>query len=70
MRQYWERNKGVIAAEAEAFGLDVALVVRVELGDGLPVELEVAADAVLSVGVRGWTAWPVRGGIWSSQAVP
>ena len=28
------------------FGLDVALVVRVELGDGLPVELEVALDAV------------------------
>ena len=36
----------MIAAEALAFGLDVALVVRVVLGYGLPVELEVALDAV------------------------
>ena len=36
----------MIAAEAEAFCLDEALVVRVVLGDGLPVELEVALDAV------------------------
>ena len=36
----------MIAAEALLFGLDEALVVRVVLGDGLPVELEVAPDAV------------------------
>ena len=36
----------MIAAEALLFGLDVALVVRVVFGDGLPVELEVAAYAV------------------------
>ena len=36
----------VIATEPETFGLYVALVVRVVAGDGLPVELEVAADAV------------------------
>ena len=39
-------EEGVIAAEALLFGLDVALVVGVVLGDGLPVELEVALDAV------------------------
>ena len=36
----------MIAAEALLFGLDVALVVGVVLGYGLPVELEVALDAV------------------------
>ena len=36
----------VIAAEALTFGLDEALVVRVVLGDGLPVELEMAFYAV------------------------
>ena len=36
----------MIAAEALLFGLDEALVVRVVLGDCLPVELEVALDAV------------------------
>ena len=36
----------VIATEPETFGLYVALVVRVVASDGLPVELEVAADAV------------------------
>ena len=39
-------EEGVIAAEALLFGLDVALVVGVVLGYGLPVELEVALDAV------------------------
>ena len=39
----------VIATEAEAFGLYVALVVRVVAGDGLPVELKVALDAVLTL---------------------
>ena len=39
-------EKGVIAAEALLFGLDVALVMGVVLGYGLPVELEVALDAV------------------------
>ena len=37
----------MIATEAEAFGLYVALVVRVVASDGLPVELEVTTDAVL-----------------------
>ena len=39
-------EQGMIAAEAEAFGLDEALIVRVVLGYGLPVELEVALYAV------------------------
>ena len=39
-------EEGMIAAEALLFGLDVALVVGVVLGYGLPVELEVALDAV------------------------
>ena len=36
----------MIATEPETFGLYVALVVRVVASDGLPVELEVATDAV------------------------
>ena len=36
----------MIATEPETFGLYVALVVRVVASDGLPIELEVATDAV------------------------
>ena len=42
-------EEGMIATEAEAFGLYVALVVGVVFGDGLPVELEVAPDIVLAL---------------------
>ena len=50
-------EEGMIAAEAFLFGLDEALVLRVVLGDSLPVELEVALYAVgalkLEVGLLG-----------------